>query len=135
MRLFHTVFLVIALVGGCSNSGSSLPTPFQPAGTPIQPTADNLTVDAAVAQKTQLAGQILDVTGAFMGWQGKCTGKPPRSRSDWMLQGEHSCLYVSGPVPSGLNLPGGKKEIGKTVTVRGQLQLTNQGQPYLVIAR
>ncbi len=101
----------------------------------MQVAADTLTVDAVVAQKAQLAGQVLSVTGAFMGWQGKCMGKPPRSRSDWMLQGEHSCLYVSGPLPSGLNLPGGKKELGKAVTVRGQLQLTTQGEPYLLIAR
>jgi hypothetical protein len=67
-------------------------------------------------------GSSVDVTAKFFGWKGPCRGEPP-TRSAWQLADDSAvgsaCVYVDGPIPSGLNPMG---DSGMTVRVRGTLE-------------
>ncbi len=71
------------------------------------------------------------VRGRFMGWKGNCSGKPPETRRDWMLEQENACIYVSGPLPAGITNIRDKKAMGKTVRAHGRVLFDGNGVPYL----
>lgn len=70
------------------------------------------------------------VTGVFQGWRGSCPGGPPVSRSDWMMADPSGCLYVNGPVPSGLD---SAKPAGEKISVTGVVRV-KKGRPYLDVS-
>ena len=97
-----------------------------------QPAAAAQTVDELAKQaEQQFVGQIVQISGRFGGWQGRCQGGPPVSRSDWMLEGEHACLYVNGRLPAGLQQPPHKSDRGTPVTLRARLQRDRDKRLYL----
>ena len=97
-----------------------------------QPAAAVQTVDKLTQQADQqFVGQIVQISGRFGGWQGRCQGGPPVSRSDWMLEGEQACLYVSGRLPAGLQQPPHKSDRGTPVTLRARLQRDRDKRLYL----
>ncbi len=97
-----------------------------------QPAAAVQTVDELTQQADpQFVGQIVQISGRFGGWQGRCQGGPPVSRSDWMLEGEQACLYVNGRLPAGLQQPPHKSDRGTPVTLRARLQRDRDKRLYL----
>lgn len=97
-----------------------------------QPSAAEQTVDELAKQADQqFVGQIVQISGRFGGWQGRCQGGPPVSRSDWMLEGEQACLYVNGRLPAGLQQPPHKSDRGTPVTLRARLQRDRDKRLYL----
>ena len=97
-----------------------------------QPAAAAQTVDELAKQaEQQFVGQIVQISGRFGGWQGRCQGGPPVSRSDWMLEGEQACLYVNGRLPAGLQQPPHKSDRGTPVTLRARLQRDRDKRLYL----
>lgn len=120
MTRLQALYLVPLWLAACSNTTVS------------QPAIDIQTVDLVVLQaKQQFVGQAIQISGRFGGWQGRCQGGPPVSRSDWMLEGEQSCLYVSGRLPAGLQQPPHKSDHGTPVTLRGRLQRDRDKRLYL----
>ena len=64
-------------------------------------------------------GKEVSLRGKFLGWSAKdCKnklGKPPETRSDWILMQDNYCIYVTGKLP-GLSYP---KDVGKDIGVEG----------------
>lgn len=94
--------------------------------------------DAFSSGRATVPGMILEeparfesvtvtVTGVFHGWRGPCRYGPPVSRGDWMIADSSGCLYVHGPVPSGLDPA---RPAGEKISVTGVVRL-NMGRPYL----
>lgn len=73
-------------------------------------------------------GQTVTIEGVYQGWQGGY-GSPPVTRSDWLLEDETGWLYVTGE-PAGELHP--MIDVGRTLTVTGQVELTEEDEPYLV---
>jgi hypothetical protein len=80
------------------------------------------------ANPTLYQGQTVTVEGVYQGWQGGY-GSPPVTRSDWLVEDETGWLYVTGK-PAGDLDP--LDDIGRPIKVTGQLELTDDGEPYLV---
>ena len=78
--------------------------------------------------------QDITVRGKFMGWQGTCNYKPPKSRSDWMLVEEGACIYVNGPTPRSIDFRRGSGDIGQEIDVTGRIRFDKEGRPYLRIS-
>lgn len=112
-----------ALLAACS----------QVASQPLADAAGALPVDLVLQQAQQLKRQNLRISGQYAGWQGRCSGGPPISRSDWMINGELGCIYAHGRLPSGFSLPPQPADIGKPIEAGGRLQLDREGRPYLDI--
>jgi hypothetical protein len=73
-------------------------------------------------------GQTITIEGVYQGWQGGC-GSPPVTRSDWLVEDATGWLYVTGK-PAGALDP--LDDIGRPIKVTGQVELTEEGEPYLV---
>jgi len=77
------------------------------------------------------ANRTVTVTGRYAGWKGACKGAPPRTRSDWMLVDDASCIYVNGPLPAGLISPPDTTSNGTAVVVQGQVERAPDGRLFL----
>ena len=120
MKHQHLLCLLPLWLAGCSTTAVS------------QPAAAVQTVDELAKQADQqFVGQTVQISGRFGGWQGRCQGGPPVSRSDWMLEGEQACLYVNGRLPAGLQQPPHKSDRGTPVTLRARLQRDRDQRLYL----
>lgn len=87
-----------------------------------------------VADAERYQGEFVRVSGLFYGWSGRCSGTPPKTRSDWMLESDGSCIYVSGSTPKGKSARPPAKGIGEEVTIKGTVHISN-GVPYIEIER
>jgi len=94
-----------------------------------------LTVAELVKIPTNWAGKMVKVSGYFQGWQGKCTGRPPVSRSDWMMQSDAACLYVSGRLPPELSSIPPARGVGKPIVVVGKVFVDQSGFAYIQSTR
>jgi hypothetical protein len=103
--------LAVLLVTACP------PTP--PPGATIGEIRDN---------PTFYQGRTVTVEGVYQGWQGGY-GSPPVTRSDWLVEDDTGWLYVTGK-PAGSLDP--LDDIGRPIKVTGQIELTDDGEPYLV---
>jgi hypothetical protein len=84
-------------------------------------------VDYAVPHLAEALDQRISVSGLPRQREGSCRGVQPLSNADWMLTGEHQCLWVNGRVAGASLLdvrPGLTKE---EVIVTGRLIKTDQG--------
>jgi len=73
-------------------------------------------------------GQTITIEGVYQGWQGGY-GSPPVTRSDWLLEDASGWLYVTGKPAGELNP---LVDVGRPLMVTGQVELTQEGEPYLV---
>lgn len=88
-----------------------------------------------VSEPGRWQGKIVQVAGKFSGWQGKCEGMPPATRSDWTLEDGSSCIYVSGGLPPGFSPQPPGEGYGKTLVVRGVVRLDTDGRAYIADAQ
>jgi hypothetical protein len=86
------------------------------------------TIGEVRAASALYEGQTITVEGVYQGWQGGY-GSPPVTRSDWLVEDATGWLYVTGK-PAGDLDP--LDDIGRPVKVTGQVDLTKEGEPYLV---
>ncbi|MDD4910768.1 MAG: hypothetical protein PHP57_00595 [Sideroxydans sp.] len=127
-RLLAILITVCSSLVSCAASEkSSAPTPAAaPQQNSMQPT-----VNSIIEHPQQWIGEKVKVTGLFSGWQGKCKGMPPVSRSDWMLESDTSCIYVNGRLPQELSAIPPARGIGSTVIVVGKNLQDRAGKPYI----
>jgi len=92
------------------------------------PPPDGATIGEIRANPNLYQGQTVTVEGVYQGWQGGY-GSPPVTRSDWLVEDDTGWLYVTGK-PAGDLDP--LDDIGRPIKVTGQLELTDEGEPYLV---
>lgn len=69
-------------------------------------------------------GREVLLKGRFKGWKAKCAGSSPATRSDWALEDDTACIYVSGRVPGGLS---SLRPKGELVIVKGIARAGKKG--------
>ncbi len=89
---------------------------------------EGTTVRQIISYPDKHSGQAVSLEGAFQGWRKKCAGGPPLTKGDWVFIDRTACIYVSGPLPAGLEPQNAK---GEPVSVRGVVQLTKRGKAYI----
>lgn len=90
-------------------------------------------VDSFVKNAKKYENQMVSVRGIFMGWKGSCKVPPPETRSDWMIEYEGACVYVSGPTPLGIDITPSSNDIGKEIEIYGRALLDKSGDYYIKI--
>ena len=115
------------LLVACAATGKNLPH------SPTEITQPDLllTVDTVAKEPKNWAGKKVKLTGNFSGWQGKCTGRPPVSRSDWMMESDTACMYVNGRLPPELSSIPPARGIGKPIVVMGEVFIDALGKAYI----
>jgi hypothetical protein len=68
-------------------------------------------------------GQRVTITGTYLGQKGGY-GTPPRLRTDWVVVGDGTSIYVSGAVPT-------DAREGRNIVVTGTARRTNDGRVYI----
>ena len=86
-----------------------------------------------LAHPDEYKDRTVTIEGRFMGWSGSCRTAPPETRSDWMVDADNGCLYVSGPTPEGYSAIPGSSSLGKTISVTGRVLLDGNKHPYIKI--
>ena len=128
LSLAGLVFLVFASTGGCTHNEGSGTSSVKGAETMEAQRVINPSVAIINENPSVYNGMQLSLSGIFKGWKGQCKGSPPVTRSDWMLQDETACIYVSGPLPVGLQARFPRDE---PVTVSGFVRLSGSGKAYI----
>jgi len=95
---------------------------------PPPPSSSESTIGEIRAAPTLYEGQTVTIEGVYQGWQSGY-GSPPVTRSDWLVEDATGWLYVTGE-PAGDFNP--LDDIGRPITVTGQVELSEEGEPYLV---
>lgn len=90
-------------------------------------------VDDLVNNTKKYQNQLVTIRGTFMGWKGSCKVTPPETRSDWMIEYDGACIYVSGPPPSGIDITPTSKDIGKEIEIYGRAILDKSGALYIKV--
>ncbi|MBU0483455.1 MAG: hypothetical protein KKB30_02940 [Proteobacteria bacterium] len=90
--------------------------------------ARQINIAGLKSRSNTYAGQKVLLSGVFKGWKGACFGAPPVTRSDWMLEDDSGCLYVTGPLPAGLDA---LKPNSEQIMVKGLVLTDRKGEPYL----
>lgn len=92
-------FACLAWACGCAVVGPAAPT-----GAPAQPGFTAL-VEKIGESPGDFAGQTVEIVGYFRGWDllGEAGEGPPVTRSDWVIQDASGAIYVTGPLPEGLD--------------------------------
>lgn len=126
-RLIFFWALLCCLLVACAATEPNL---LPPQATDTQPNS-LLTVYTVAKESANWAGKKVKVTGNFSGWQGKCAGHPPVSRSDWMIESDTACVYVNGRLPPELSSIPPAKGIGKPIVVIGEVVIDGFGKAYI----
>jgi hypothetical protein len=95
---------------------------------PPTPPSPEATIGEIRTASALYEGQTITIEGVYQGWQGGY-GSPPVTRSDWLVEDATGWLYVTGK-PAGDLDP--LDDIGRPIKVTGQVELTEEGEPYLV---
>jgi hypothetical protein len=99
-----------------------------------------VTLAEILAKPQAYAGQIVTLTGDFLGWRRPATveaatAAPPVTRSDWLLGDKDQAIYIQADVtlsPDSLTPdPGTAGAAGRSLRVTAIVHQTDKGQPYL----
>jgi hypothetical protein len=86
-----------------------------------------VTVRAILENPSLFTEKEIVLEGVFRGWTGKCVS-PFITRSDWVLEDDTGCIYITGRIPSGLSPQQPK---GERVIVKGRVLITKNGKPVI----
>jgi len=78
-----------------------------------------LTIGKVTSDPSGFKEKKIVLEGIFRGWNGKCESSRPLTRSDWILEDETGCIYVTGKVPSSLSPMAPK---GERISVSGTVK-------------
>ena len=109
-------------------AGEAAPPPpvVVPQGDAAIPIAKVLEKGGEYAEKTVV------VEGVYRGWKGKCSRSFMLTRSDWILEDESGCIYITGLMPPGLSPA---RPRGEHILVRGTVRLNSKGKPVIKASR
>lgn len=87
-----------------------------------------LTIRKIIEDPSGYVEKQIVLEGTFRGWKGKCESSKPLTRSDWILEDETGCIYVTGKVPPDLSPMAPK---GEQILVTGTVQTGPDGAPLI----
>ena len=79
-------------------------------------------------------GRIFEITGYFRGWNlyGEAGGRPPVTRSDWVIADNTGAIYVTGAAPPGLD-PSSRADAWSVIRLTGRVVYVRLGTSHLQV--
>lgn len=128
-RVVFSITLIICLgVLSCAASPKEEAAPLKLES--HKTAAEKTTIKAITDNPDQYKDRFVQLEGVFKGWKGGCKGGPPITRSDWMIDDDTGCIYVSGGIPGGLQPMAPKHE---KIVLKGVVRVSGSGNPYIKI--
>ena len=66
--------------------------------------------------------------GIFRGWKGTCPSSSMLTRSDWILEDETGCIFITGRMPNNVSAV---KPQGEQILVTGRVLMNKKGKPII----
>jgi hypothetical protein len=89
-------------------------------------------IQQIIDHQEDFIGKNVTVRGVFRGWKKNCTSSSMLKRSDWVLEDETGCIYVTGRIPSALSP---MQPMGEMILVKGRVISTKKGAPAIKASR
>lgn len=116
------LFMFCTVVNGAQASGAHAPSKE------VAGKETNITIKRILDDPSSFEGKDVTVQGLYRGWSGKCLSSAMLTRSDWILEDETGCIYVTGRMPTGspANQPQGER-----IVVQGKVISGSAGKPII----
>jgi hypothetical protein len=133
LKLLAVTMLFTCFFGGPAFAmGSAGRTPpgqgTDTAPTPLVVPSLNVSIKDILTGSVKLDSAEVLVKGIFKGWKGDCPSSSAITRSDWVLEDETGCIYVTGRIPTALSPT---RPMGEHVLVKGRVIVTKTGKPVI----
>ena len=92
--------------------------------------AGKISLETVLENPQAFAGKEIVLEGVFRGWNIQCPGSTPMTRSDWVLEDETACIYVTGRIPDGISTIRPK---GERLILSGRIKIGRDGKPVLEV--
>ena len=135
--------LVLLLWSSACSAGMAGDLTVAPGPSPARPTVriyktqtpaagdlSNIIADI-LADPDRYSGKTVEITGYFRGWDllKEAPGGPPVTRSDWVIADQGGAIYVTGPLPEGLD-PASPEEAWTLIRLKAAVE-SDQKNVYL----
>ena len=122
LLLVCALFMLCMAANGAQASGAHAPSK-EVAGKEA-----NIKIKRILDDARSFENKDVTVQGFSKGWSGKCATSAMLTRSDWILEDETGCIYVTGRLPTGspANQPQGER-----IVVHGKVILGSAGRPII----
>ncbi|MDO8989947.1 MAG: hypothetical protein Q7U91_09960 [Sideroxyarcus sp.] len=127
-RCFIAIMCCAPLLACSSVNGAASSKPKEEAKAPalrIDQTAGAATIKQVIDNAARMNDQQIELAGSFRGWKG-CPSSAMITRSDWVLDDDSGCIYVSGAMPEGVSP---EKAEGEHIRVIGRVVVDAKGKP------
>jgi len=102
------------------------------APTPPAPGQQKATIKDILNHPAKFGSSDVVLTGIFKGWTGSCPSSAMLTRSDWILEDDTGCIYVTGRIPAGL---APQQPNNEHIVVTGRVMVNAAGKPYVDVAQ
>ena len=120
-----TILMPLVSCSVASGAGTSKPKDPANAAAPHIDHAGVTSIKQVIENAARMNDQQVDLSGSFRGWSG-CPASTMITRSDWVLEDETGCIYVTGTFPAGVSP---EKAKGERVQVFGRVVADANGKP------
>jgi hypothetical protein len=118
-------FVMLASCSSVNGAGSSkLKEEANTSALRIDHKAGATTIKQVIENASRMNDQQVELTGAFSGWKG-CPASSMITRSDWVLEDESGCIYVSGVIPGGVSPTSPQ---GERIQIKGRIIVDKNGK-------
>lgn len=130
LHLRHQVILLAGMIviAGASGCAPAVSTQTKDVSPPLQKNIAKTSISELKKAPENWQNKQVLISGKYRGWEASCSDSGQRTRSDWVIQDDTGCIFVSGIMPGNLSPTQPK---GQLLSVVGTLRLTSAGLPYL----
>ena len=114
--------------------GGQMPTEQAPVKAPASPAPaqNKSTIGDILSDPKKFTSSDVLVEGIFKGWTGTCPLSSMLTRSDWIIEDETGCIYVTGSVPTGLSP---MQPHNERIKVAGRVMVNEKGRPIIKVSQ
>jgi hypothetical protein len=116
------LLLICSAVNGAQASGAHAPSKE------VAGKETNFTIKQILDDTRSFEGKDITVQGISKGWSGTCAASAMLTRSDWILEDDTGCIYVTGRMPTG---SAAIQPQGERIVVQGKVVLGSAGKPII----
>lgn len=123
------ILLPVATLFAMGKSGQA-PLEQEAVAVPASPgaTQQKATIRDILSDPEKFSSSEVMLEGIFKGWKGACPSSSMLTRSDWILEDETGCIFITGRMPDNVSA---MKPHSEHILVTGRVIMNKKGQPVI----